>query len=162
MRPISQLFVLSSFVLGKHIIIQSCHAVSDCFIVTTSNILNRLSHQIADLEGNNLIGPVLNHGVVDLRSNLFPSVQNRLISLIVSIEIINLGPVLKMNGKCLLQNTHNISIRDFLYIGINHSTTAQRLHSAKTPPLYLLHHCSLYRILQCLSMPNLSEYHWRE
>ena len=102
--PLSQFSVLRSFIFRESIIVQLGNCVRNTGVILSSHILNGFSHQIADLEGNDFIGSVLYNFVVNLRPNFLLAVQNRLISLVIAIEIINLSLVLEMNRYGLLQN----------------------------------------------------------
>ena len=119
-RPISQLLILCGLILRQSIIIELRDFLGNFLVIPTTDILDRLTHQIANLERYDFIGSVLNDFVIDFRPNFFLSVKNRLISLVVSVQITNICLVHEVNEQGLLQNINDVIIVDCGHIGINH------------------------------------------
>ena len=126
MRPVRQFLVLGRLILTENIIVQAADLSGNALVIAAAHILNGFPHQIADLEGHDLIGSVLNDFVADFRPYFLLSVKHRLISTIVPIEIVNVGAVLQMDEQSLLQNINDVPGIDFGNIGIDHTATKQR------------------------------------
>ena len=84
-KPVRQLLILCRFVLGQNIIVQLCDHFSRFFIGYSADILDRLSHQVADLEGHDLVCPVFDNLVVNLRAHILYSGKDRLVAFIVPV-----------------------------------------------------------------------------
>lgn len=90
--------------LGKTVAVQSGDLVGNHLIIASTDILNGFTHQIADLEGHDLIGTVLDHIVLNLRADFLFTVQNRLSAFVVGIEIFHIRFVRPMRNKCISQH----------------------------------------------------------
>ena len=121
--PLGQFCVLRRFILRKSVIVQESNRFRDSRIVFPADILNRLPHQITNLEGNDLVGSVLNNFVVDFRANILFPIKNRLVTLVIPIQVVNICLVQKMNEQGLLKNINDVIVVDFGNISINHSAS---------------------------------------
>ena len=93
-RPVRQFLVLGRLILTENIIVQAADLSGNVLVIASAHILNGFTHQIANLEGHDLIGSVLNDFVADFRPYILLTVKHGLISTIVPIEIVNVGAVL--------------------------------------------------------------------
>ena len=117
--PLYNLLVLRGFVLCEHQLIQSGNPLGDALVSASANVLNRLTAEIANLEGDNLVRPVLHNPIADFGTDIFHPVQNRLFALVVIPQVINLTSVEIMVGKCFLQNCDHILVRNFFHAGLD-------------------------------------------
>ena len=124
-KPISKLFILRRLILGEHKLVKLIDSFGMLVIATTTNILNRLSHKVADLKRHNLVCPVFNQLIVDFRANLFDSIKNGLFAPVIVVEVLNLALIDIVSFESLIQNFQNIRPVDDIYIGINDSPTCQ-------------------------------------
>ena len=120
MHPVHKFFVLEWLVLRKHIVIQGQHFRSDVLRAAPAHILHRLTHQIPGFEGNNLIGPILNDHVVDLRPYFLHPVQDRLLPSVISVQIMDFRLVLQVRKHGLLQHGNDVPLGDLRSLGIDH------------------------------------------
>ena len=145
-RPVRQFLVLGRLILAENIIVQAADLSGNVLVIAAAHILNGFTHQIADLEGHDLIGSVLNDLVADFRPYFLFPVKHGLISTIVPIEIVNVGAVLQMDEQSLLQNINDVPGIDFGNIGIDHTATKQRsrthLQHLLPSTYYLSYHCT--------------------
>ena len=155
MKPICQFLILCGLILGKTVAVQNGDLVGNHLIIASADILNGFPHQIADLEGYDLISTVLDHIVLNLRADFLFTVQNRLPAFVVGIEIFHIRFVRPMCDKCLSQHVQNIVPCDLRHIGKDFLTTETA--QDRIPPLYLFSLLSLYQTLQWLSI--LTFYH---
>nr|DAZ18689.1 MAG TPA: hypothetical protein [Caudoviricetes sp.] len=123
--PLRQLLILSSFILGENIIVQFSHTTRNSFVISTTDILDRFTHQITDLEGNNFICPVFNNNILDFRPDFLFATQHGLSALVVAIEIFDLTLIPKVRDKGFPQNINHIVGSNFRHIGINDSAPKQ-------------------------------------
>ena len=96
-RPVRQFLVLGRLILAENIIVQAADLSGNVLVIASAHILNGFTHQIADLEGHDLISSVFNDLVADFRPYFLLPVKYGLISTIVPIEIVNVGAVLQMD-----------------------------------------------------------------
>ena len=100
MRPISQLLVLCGFVLGRNITVQCGNLFGDALVINPADILDGFTHQVSNLEGNDLVCPVFNDLVVDFRPYFLLTTKDRLISLVIPIEVFHVGLIRGVSGEC--------------------------------------------------------------
>ena len=133
--PLGQFSVLGGFIFGQSVVIQPGYRLSDTLVIFPADILNRLTHQVADLEGHDLIGPILNDFVVDFRPNILLPVKNGLIALVIPVEVVNIRLVHEVSEQSLLENINDVVVVDLGHIGIDYPTTKQcpGSHSITSP-----------------------------
>ena len=111
--PFHNLLVLGRFILREHQLIQAGNRRRNGLLAALADILNRFSAQIPDLKGHDFIRTVFYNTIADFRANLLGAVQNRLLTLVIVPQVINLRAVQSVNGQCLEQHFHDILICDF-------------------------------------------------
>ena len=85
---------------------------------STAYILNGFSHKITHFKRHNLICSVFYYTVTYLRTNIFLSLEDRLVATIILIQIIYFGAVYRMNEHSVIQNLQNIILRYFVFVCI--------------------------------------------
>ena len=125
MPPVSQFSISGCLILRQHIVIQSGNLIRNSAFVFPAHILDRLTHQIAGLEGNNLVRPVLDNDVVNLRPDFFLPAPDRLLTLVVAVEVVNLALILDVRKQGFLKNRDNIIPCNFFNIRINYTPAEQ-------------------------------------
>ena len=118
-RPISQLLVLCGFVLGRNIAVQRGNLLGNALVINPADILDGFTHQVADLEGNDLVCSVFNDLVVDLRPYFLHTGKDRLIALVIPVEVFHVSLICGVGGECFPQNFNHIAAIDFGNIGGN-------------------------------------------
>ena len=142
-RPISQLLVLCGFVLGRNITVQRGNLLGDALVINPADILDGFTHQVADLEGNDLVCSVFNDLVVDLRPYFLHTGEDRLIALVIPVEVFHVSLICGVGGECFLQNFNHIAAIDFGNIGGDDLSSkpsaahGKHLPLIKTPPYHL-------------------------
>lgn len=72
-------------------------------IGATQHILDWLGTHLCGFTLNKLIRKIYSNLVIDFRAVHFLPIQNRLVTTIVSVKILNLNSVLFVNHKCFIQ-----------------------------------------------------------
>ena len=98
--PFHDFLVLGRFILCKHQLIQAGNRRRNGLLAALADILDRFSAQIPDLKGHNLVGTIFYNTIADFRAYLLGAVQNRLLTLVVVPQVINLRAVQSVNGQC--------------------------------------------------------------
>ena len=97
-EPFRKLLVTRCFVLASHDFVEPHNGFAvvtrgiygTLIFYCSADILNGFSEGVTLLEGNNFIRMIFNDFVVDLRAKLLDSVQNRLFSTIIPIQVVGL------------------------------------------------------------------------
>ena len=124
--PLHNLLVLGRFVLREHQLVQASNRRRNGFLAALADILNGFSTQIPNLKGHDFVCAVFYNAVADFRANFFRAVQNGLLSLVILPQIVNLRTVQSVNGQCLEQHFHNITVGDFRNATLNDSAPKHR------------------------------------
>ena len=127
MEPLSEIMIQLRLLPQEHVVVEQLDLLAHALLITTGDILHGFTHQIAGLEGDDFVGPVFDHLVVDLRANLLLALQDGLLSLVVAPEVINLSGVLLVYFQCLLKNRHHIRSGDLLLVRIDGDATELRV-----------------------------------
>ena len=101
-KPLCQFLITRCFVFASHDLVESHNGFAvvargiygTLIFYCSADILNGFSKGVTLLEGNNFIRMIFNDFVVDLRAKLLDSVQNRLFSTIIPIQVVGLVLVL--------------------------------------------------------------------
>ena len=101
--PAMYVYVALLFAFRVHCNVKLCDFFRLVVIGTTQYILDWLGTHLCCFALNKLIRKIYGNLVIDFRTIYLLPIQNRLVTTIVSVKILNLNSVLFVNHKCFIQ-----------------------------------------------------------
>ena len=129
--PLHNLTVKCLLIDDEHVFIQCTNGFTHGCVISSTNVLNRFTTEITDLERYNLIGPVFHNLVADLRSHRLGTTQDRLVTLVILPQVINFTTVHIVDLHRLLQHFHHILRCNLIHVSGNDTPAihGSRIHS---------------------------------
>ena len=116
---VREIVVFRLLPFADHHGVQLFQFLRDVLLVSSGNVLDRLTRKLCALERDDLVRKVHNHLVIDIRIELLDPVEDRLNAALIFLKVLFLTTVARVDFHCLVQHFQHVAPCDLTLIREN-------------------------------------------